>query len=43
MHLYLAGPIDFAEDAGKGWRQEITPKLLCIPALMYLKLHLILL
>ncbi len=27
MHLYLAGPIDFAEDAGKGWRQEITPKL----------------
>ncbi len=27
MHLYLAGSIDFAEDGGKGWRQEITPKL----------------
>lgn len=27
MHLYLAGSIDFAPDGGKGWRQEITPKL----------------
>lgn len=27
MHLYLAGPIDFTQDGGKGWRQEITSKL----------------
>lgn len=24
---YLAGPIDYAEDLGVGWRQYITPKL----------------
>ncbi len=27
MDLYLAGSIDFAQDGGKGWRQEITTKL----------------
>ena len=27
MHVYLAGPIDFAEDGGKDWRQAITLKL----------------
>lgn len=27
MHLYLAGPIDFTDDGGKGWRREITSKL----------------
>ena len=27
IHLYLAGAIDFTDDGGKGWRQEITTKL----------------
>jgi hypothetical protein len=27
MHCYLGGPIDFTDDGGRGWRQEITQKL----------------
>lgn len=28
--LYLSGPMDFADDGGKGWRQEWTDKLVDI-------------
>ena len=28
FHVYLAGPIDFVEDAGKGFRGELTKKLM---------------
>jgi len=27
MNVYLSGPIDHAEDLGKGWRNEIKPEL----------------
>ena len=27
QRVYLAGPIDYADDDGIGWRQAITPKL----------------
>lgn len=28
FHVYLAGPIDFVDDAGKGFRAELTKKLI---------------
>ena len=27
QRVYLAGPIDYAVDDGKGWREDITPVL----------------
>ncbi len=30
FHVYLAGPIDFLDDSGKGYRSELTKKLLKI-------------
>lgn len=28
LKAYLAGPIEFQKDFGKGWRKEIAPRLL---------------
>lgn len=30
FHIYLAGPIDFLNDRGVGWRKELTKKLMDI-------------